>query len=369
MMDKKHTFHYIAFSTAIILLTLGLFLINIPSLQNQVRNEGRSGIDILLRLPGSFRAAVESNAGLRDFFIRTKHEFQYRVLREKRYPIVLGGKDGWLYYTGERNMDDYQNAFPISDDELMQIYSNLESINRRLSIHDKLFLVVIAPNRETIYPDYLPSGTAQVGDNDRLDALMAYMEKMGGKTKILDLRDELLAARQDNPLLYFKTDTHWNQLGAFVAYQEICKAIQSSEGFEDFTCRRAEDYTIEYIPYSGDMVKLMPTHQVITELIPNFLPNFNSPVIQDPPPPYGRDRIEWVYTRIPEGQSPNPYTLVSFRDSFSMDLVPFLREDFEEATFEWNFHYNQDLINEKDPDIVIIEVVERYLHALAWFTN
>ena len=196
------------------------------------------------------------------------------------------------------------------------------------------------------------------------------MQKLDSEVTILDLRDELTAAKHHSPLLYFKMDTHWNQYGAFVAYQEICKTIQADEDFSDFVCKSEDDYTVETIPYEGDMVKLMPTNLELTEPIPRFIPNFDSPVQASwVRGPHDRDREEWVTSYIPPNESPNPYTLVSFRDSFFMDVVPFLQEDFQETTFEWNFHYNQELIEYEDPDIVIVEVVERYLHALAWFTD
>ena len=356
------------FFIVVILLLISLFIGGNPKFRFS-SGEDENGIEWFVSLPKKYQEKFTAESPLKDPFIRLIHDFQYSRLFENRFPIVLGGRDGWLYYTGERNMDDYQNAFPISEDELMQIYVNLEGINRRLAIHDKKLIVVIAPSRETVYPEWLPFGTKKVGNDDRMDQFMAYMEKLQGKTTILDLRDEMLAAKEIYPLLYFKMDTHWNQYGAFIAYQEICKAIQADEKFSDFKCKSWDDYVVETTEYEGDMVKLMPTDLDLKESIPVFVPLFDSPVVQDPPPPLGRDRVEWLYTTIPEELSPNPYTLVSFRDSFSMDLVPFLREDFQEATFEWNFHYNEELVNEKDPDIVIIQVVERYLHVLAWFGN
>jgi hypothetical protein len=366
-MTEKTWLNSLFYALVIFLLSV-LFMVNLPSLKTTQQNHQLDNWQLIRRIPNHFNAAVDSNSKLRDFLIRAKHDFQYKYLGEKRFPIVLGGKDGWLYYTGERNMDDYQNAFPISEDELMQIYVNLEGLNRRLAARGKLLLVVIAPSRETIYPEWLPSGTQKVGDNDRLDALMAYMEQYGGKTRIIDMREVLWEAKKDHPLLYFKTDTHWNQYGAFFAYQEICKTIQASPGYEDFICKGWDDYTIEYIPYSGDMVKLMPTNLTIEEMVPNFVPKFESFVVQDPPLPYERDRIEWVTTEIiPAIEAPNPYKLVSWRDSFSMDLIPFIREDFQEAVYEWNFHYNHELRVKEDPDIVIIQVVERYLHVLTLF--
>ncbi len=366
-MEKAQKNANIVFLSAIFLICLGFFLLGNPNFPWQPSEE-MSWLEWLVRFPRDYQNHFLSSSPFQAVFIKEIHDFQYSRLFENRFPIVLAGKNGWLYYTGERNIDDYQNAFPITDEELSQIYVNLETMNHELEARGTKLIVVIAPSRETIYPEWLPRNTEKVGTQDRLDILMGYLEKLNSEVTILDLRDELSAAKHHYPLLYFKMDTHWNQFGAFLAYQEICKTIQADDDFADFKCKSWTDYTIEEIMYEGDMVKLMPTNLDLKEPVPRLIPNFDSPVVRNwVRSPNERDMEEWVTSYIPPEESPNPYTLVSFRDSFFMDVVPFLQEDFQETTFEWRFHYNQALIDEKDPDIVIIEVVERYLHTLAWF--
>ena len=368
-MEKTQKTANTVFICALLFVFLGFFLVGNPDFVWQPA-EGVHWIDWFSRIPRDYQNQFLASSPFKTAFIKEIHDFQYSRLFENRFPIVLGGRNGWLYYSGERNIDDYQNAFPISEEEMLTIYMNLESINRRMEARGRKLIVVIAPSRETIYPEWLPPYTEKVGTDDRMDQLLGYMNRLGSNVTILDLRDELTAAKHEYPLLYFKMDTHWNQYGAFLAYQEICKTIQADPDFADFVCKSKDDYLVEYAEYEGDMVKLMPTNLPLTEPVPVFIRQFESNVqhswvrgLHD------RDRVEWISSSIPPELSPNPYTLVSFRDSFFMDVVPFLQEDFQETTFEWNFHYNQELIQEKDPDIVIIEVVERYLHALAWFTD
>lgn len=368
-MERTQRSANIAFTAAFFVICLGFFLLGNPNYAWQPA-EDQDWLAWFTRIPRDYQHQYLASSPFKNTFVKTVHDFQYARLFERRFPIVLRGNDGWLYYSGERNIDDYQNAFPISEEEILTIYYNLESINRRMEARGSKLIVVVAPSRETIYPEWLPRNTEQVGTDDRMDQLMGFMNKMESEVTILDLRDELTAAKHEYPLLYFKMDTHWNQRGAFLAYQEICKAIQADEDFSDFVCKDESDYTIEEIPYEGDMVKLMPTNLALTETVPRYFPNFDSPVQASwVRGPHDRDFEEWMTSYIPPNESPNPYTLVSFRDSFFMDVVPFLQEDFQETTFEWKFHYNQALIQEKDPDIVIIQVVERYLHALAWFTD
>jgi hypothetical protein len=81
---------------------------------------------------------------------------------------------------------------------------------------------VIAPNKETIYPDFMPDGFERLGPT-RLDQLAAHLAQ-SSDLPFLDLREPLARARaQDGPQdhLYLEEGTHWNARGCLVAYQAI----------------------------------------------------------------------------------------------------------------------------------------------------
>jgi len=52
--------------------------------------------------------------------------------------------------------------------------------------------------------------------------------------------------------------------------------------------------------------------------------------------------------------------LLQFRDSFSKALVPFLSESFMEAAYIWTKSPSLATIDRQNPDLVIIEFVERF---------
>lgn len=51
--------------------------------------------------------------------------------------------------------------------------------------------------------------------------------------------------------LFFRTDHHWKEYPGFVAYQPLCKDLESRYGF---------DYTKEYADYSNYSVKVYPNY-------------------------------------------------------------------------------------------------------------
>ena len=65
-------------------------------------------------------------------------------------------------------------------------------------------------------------------------------------------------------------------------------------------------------------------------------------------------------------KSEKKYKVLVFRDSFTEAMLPYLSETFGEVEYIWNHNFNsyQDKIREYKPDIVIHEMVERYIDVL-----
>lgn len=78
-----------------------------------------------------------------------------------------------------------------------------------------IFEIAIAPNKHSIYPEYLPE-KLQPADSTVTDTVIQTAHDQ--ELKILDLRPALHEAKAKSPI-YYQTDTHWNRRGAAVAYQ------------------------------------------------------------------------------------------------------------------------------------------------------
>ena len=65
----------------------------------------------------------------------------------------------------------------------------------------------------------MPGEIPILGNESRLDQLIKYI-RQDGETNIVDLRSVLLNASKTQDV-YFKVDTHWNDLGAYYGYYEI----------------------------------------------------------------------------------------------------------------------------------------------------
>ena len=267
----------------------------------------------------------------------------------------LIARDNWLIFAGENNLNDFQNAFPFSDQQLETIQHKLDSVSERLAAKGIKLIVIIPPNKNTIYPEYVPDEIPKIGEQSRLDQLVNY-EKQFGIVKVLDLRPTLMAARNQN-WIYYRTDTHWNYYGTFIAYQEIVKELQN--WYPDLIPHTLSDYQIVERKHTGDIGRNMIKYPISENswiFKPLYKRNFTSTIIQG-----DRPGVQYIETTMPDTNLPR---LLMFRDSFATVLQPFLSDHFSHAVYIWSLPENESEYDSGDPDVVIIEVTERNISRL-----
>ena len=66
------------------------------------------------------------------------------------------------------------------------------------------------------------------GAPSRVDQLCSAWGKDDTHASFIDARNFLATAKKEMKYpLYYKTDTHWNNLGAFLVYSEIMKEVKA----------------------------------------------------------------------------------------------------------------------------------------------
>jgi alginate O-acetyltransferase complex protein AlgJ len=119
-------------------------------------------------------------------------------LGESSSSNVILGKKGWFFLSKAGNQNElnyYRGINPFTQKELAQWKFVLEKRKNWLDSQGIRYLLVIAPNKTTIYPEFLPKSINYVTKESRLDRLLSYM-KQNSNVEILDLRSSLLAAKE-----------------------------------------------------------------------------------------------------------------------------------------------------------------------------
>lgn len=268
---------------------------------------------------------------------------------DRVFPQVLVGKDGWLQFAEETNLDDYQNA-SIVPEQLESIHKKFNALNKRLTGRGITLVVVVAPNKATIYPDKVPDTIEKVREQSRLDILLE-LTKQSSTSYIIDVRPALIEAGKSQQL-YYKTDTHWNAQGAYIAYREVMNAV--SKTYPDLQPSQLNQFEWkESQPRVMDLPHLMGI-DFIREPWQQALPKFETSYLQIFSPE-SDIAMSWGYAN-------QERTLVMYHDSFGIMLRSFLQPHFKTAIYIRNRHPNaSDIswINTINPDLVILEIVER----------
>src|SRR5439155_21034583 len=75
-----------------------------------------------------------------------------------------------------------------------------------------------------IYPEQMPSTLRRMHAESRSDQIDAVGARLG--VADADVRPAMAAAKTRGRI-YFQTDKHWNDRGAFVAYRELIEAVRA----------------------------------------------------------------------------------------------------------------------------------------------
>lgn len=280
------------------------------------------------------------------------------AIGDRVFPKVIAGDDGWLVYTAENDIDDYQKIGLFSDEQLAQFQRNLDALSAAYAGRGIELIVVIAPNKNTIYPERVPAQISVLGNESRLDQVIGYL-RANGSEQIVDLRPALLAARRERQM-YYATDTHWNDYGAYLAYAALLEeAGIAPRPISDFEPITREPDLLDLADNIG--ATILPESKI------QFAPLFDLRASYKNLNLGGR-RLMFSY--VSDESLPD---LVLYYDSFFFSVIPLLGEHFHHGLYVQNYTggglWNLSWVDELEPDVVIIEFAERYLHDLPDFID
>jgi hypothetical protein len=311
--------------------------------------------------PARFESFYNDHFGFRHKLIDLLNNVRVRLLRSSSSPQVSLGKDGWLYYTHEPVGLDEATTRPFSTAELERWRRMLEGRRDWLRDRSIPYLFVIAPDKQSIYPERLPTHLSRrAAAVSRLDQLLAYLAA-NSDVSILDLRPALRDAKS-RERVYHITDSHWNDRGGFAGYTGIMGALASIQ--PNLNAQARGDFEAVAVPVrGGDLAQMLG--------LPRRFPEMRQLLVRKEP-----TRARWVdpplaAAHLPDSMQPslsvcdgdNLPRAVLFRDSFAWNMLPFLREHFREMLCVWQEPYEFDaaIIERERPDIVIQQIVERKL--------
>lgn len=286
---------------------------------------------------------------------------------------VVIGKDDWLYLG-----DQYENTITVTrrgtTAEDAEAARNIGLATKSwqqwlMSKGVRLYRVMLGPDKSTIYPEFLPDW-AQPAADSATNTLLTHVSQ----DLYVDTRPALRAAKsQFSEPLYYKTDTHWNTLGAWVAFRAFAMEVARTEAGLRWLPDQHVHVSNVIERHGGDLGKLLRIRDVLRDSEVSIEIDSEHPIETEQydfetghllesggnPRLVAQNRPVLVKSK----HALNQKKVLWLRDSFGTAMTPFMAATFTE-TLQVHFHKSAPvlfarLVETYKPDYVFITVVER----------
>ncbi len=311
-----------------------------------------------LRLTREFEDYYADHFAFRSYLVTAYHRLNQALLGQSGSGKVLSGRDGWLFF-GE-TLPDFLAEPVLTDAGLRRLALVLSLQKEYLDSLGIEFLFAVAPNKNSLYGDRMPDRYRPVRPMNSLALWLASpLSAAAGDVDLLTPLREAVAG-SDTPL-YHRTDSHWNNLGARVAYQ-VLMAAAAETAPEDFAY---DDYSgVAYetrTDWEGDLAVMLSPSGVE----PEDQQYFDIPqAYRTLRPMRSLEDLRIDTRRLRPLGDGKGLDLLMFRDSFANALIPLLANQFDTATFSREVPYDYRDIDPDTLDLVLVEIVERNLSDL-----
>jgi hypothetical protein len=312
--------------------------------------------------PASFEAFFNEQFGFRPRLLHWFRQIKVCWLHVSTSPRVALGKNGWLFYSPMAVGEDHPVARPFTPELMDRWGSMFQARHDWLAARGIPYVLLIAPDKQTVYPEALPRNLRRRTDTvSRLDQLLEHMQQHC-TVQVIDVRDDIREAKA-RERVYDQTDSHWNERGAYVAYASLMtNPAKRHPQLSAFARERFRETEVT-VP-GGDCARLIGLPEQFQEVslklqpvVPRLATRIALPGVEAMMPVLLPFATEHPCKELP--------CSVIFHDSFGGHLVPFLAEHFRRAVFAWERPdypvFNSQLVLREQPDIVIQQIVERKL--------
>lgn len=258
------------------------------------------------------------------------------------------GLDGFLFLDNDANkaLKQTTGELLLSESRLDLWRGLLLGRAAKLSAMSVGFYTALACNKESVYHQFLPKGYTLA----RHRTYNQFAELAAGIVGLnfVDMYPPLCEAAATE-LTYYKTDTHWNDFGAYVAYLSLMQRI-------------AKDYRVRVLPkprftwqdFVGDLGKMCDPPRSAPSLVASYESSATCKFINGIP---NVGRV--AYYENTDRQLP---TCIVFGNSFTWHkLIDYIAESFSSTLFIWSATIDLKVIERFKPDVVIDIPLERFI--------
>jgi hypothetical protein len=273
------------------------------------------------------------------------NKFKYKVFKVSPTPnLVTIGADNWLFYTPEHVIKN--SCTPFTKNELDLIKRNLRITTKWFDSHNIKYYLVILPFKARIYPEMMPKQLKLRMNFANYTQLYNYIKK-DTSIRLIDCTQELINGKKTRPI-YYKTDTHWNEYGAFLGYRKIIERVK--QDFPILKPLEINDFNIDScVMNSGDLEYMMGFTNTISSI--GYKLKFKQTDLLDL-------NLKAGYYEEVQLTNVNRLKLLMIRDSFTEYLKSLFSKNFYKSEFYWSPTIPAKSVIDAKPNVVIHEMLE-----------
>lgn len=321
--------------------------------------------------PTKFTAYFDDHYGLRSALIERSHHLKKKYFNKSPTWLVIRGEQDWLFMDKRGSLNDHIGQARADANSLHEWQQQLLDKQRWLNTLGIDYFFVPIPNKMTLYSQYLPPRIREHSGITTLDQLLAYLNEKGKFISYTDLEpvlSEYQKAHPDQPL-YFKFDTHWTSLGAFIAYRHIMQQLRIQLPQLEPALRLSDMRRLGLVK-KGDLANIIErgkqTDESDYELVPRMLcASENYAFVQafEQTEAYKQDEKALP---VFNGCANKNLTAVIVHDSYGDYLRPFFSESFKRVIYMDSYDLTgmESFLRNEQPDVYLDLRVERNLKQL-----
>ncbi|MDQ4215375.1 alginate O-acetyltransferase AlgX-related protein [Microbacterium sp. ASV81] len=137
----------------------------------------------------------------------------------------LVGSNGWTFWSDyiEQYASQAVGRDTLSQAQLDAWASYHKSIRDNLAAQGIEFYIEITPSTSSVYPEQLPTWMQSLRGSTILDQYLS----VAGDLPVIDLRQNLIAAKTPDTHLFSWSNSHWTGYGGYVGWKQIASCVNA----------------------------------------------------------------------------------------------------------------------------------------------
>ena len=290
--------------------------------------------------------------------------YHSRAVLRKGFDYAVGpsinyyeGNEDWLFLGNahDQSIAKIRLAIEPSASNIKDIIEDFSTLSQAANQSGTRVALLIGPNKSSVYAEYLPE---EVAPSEKRYSTIITDELRGiSNLQVVDPTDLLMKNKLDEGHLYWRTDTHWNQKGAYIAYRFLLDELKLNVPTVNFSLSGTRE---------GDLIGISKLDNFPLHSDDNWKFDIleDRQIIQNEFTDEGEDPFGWRGVVV-NSKALNNMIIWVIGDSFTSLIRPYLNASFKEVHYvgHWNDKLKTspaELINsDRKPDLVLIVRVER----------